>query len=119
MRVLRGRLVLAMAAGSLAVVPTVNPRLTQTLGVRFSADGSPRYDKSVREYYMTADELGFIRIALAHAAPSSVGRAPRVFVTSKSGRRVQRLRRSPVLNPPTETARTRGFADDPRQSSRR
>ena len=61
MRVLRGRIVLAMAAGSLAAIPTVNPRLTQTVGPRFGDDGSAYYEKSVREYYMTADELGFVR----------------------------------------------------------
>ena len=61
MKVLRGRLVLAMAAGSLAVVPMVNPRLTQTVGVRTGIDGSPRYGKDVIEYYMKADELGYIR----------------------------------------------------------
>ena len=62
MRVLRGRMVLAMAAGSLAAVPMVNPRLTQTVGPRLGGlDGSAYYDKSVREYYMTADELGYVR----------------------------------------------------------
>ena len=57
----RMRLVMAMAAGSLVVVPTVNPRLTQTVGTRFGGDGSAYYEKNVREFYMKADELGFIR----------------------------------------------------------
>ena len=60
MRALRGRLVLAMAAGSLAVVPTVNPRLTQTIGTRLGVEG-PQYNRNQTEYYMTADELGFVR----------------------------------------------------------
>jgi OmcA/MtrC family decaheme c-type cytochrome len=61
MKSLRGRLVMAMAAGSLAVVPMVNTRLTQTIGPRGSSDPQTMYSKDTREFYMTADELGYIR----------------------------------------------------------
>jgi OmcA/MtrC family decaheme c-type cytochrome len=50
-----------MAAGSLAAVPMVNPRLTQIVGPRLGQDGSAYYEKNVREYYMKADELGYVR----------------------------------------------------------
>jgi OmcA/MtrC family decaheme c-type cytochrome len=60
MRPLRGRLVVAMAASSLAVVPMVNPRLTQTIGPRLGVE-SPKYERNQSEYYMTADELGYVR----------------------------------------------------------
>ena len=55
------RLVMAMAAGSLVVVPTVNTRLTQTIGTRGLTQQAPVYGKDTREFYMTADDLGFIR----------------------------------------------------------
>ena len=58
---LRSRLVMAMAAGSLAVVPTVNTRLTQTIGPRGPSDPQAMYQKGSKEFYMTADELGYIR----------------------------------------------------------
>src|SRR5262245_49320970 len=62
MRVLRGRLVLAVAAGSLAAFPMVNTRLTRTVGrPPLGADGSAYYAKNVLEYYMKADELGYVR----------------------------------------------------------
>lgn len=61
MKTLRGRLVMAMAAGSLLVVPTVNTRLTRTIGPRGNADPQALYEKSSKEFYMTADELGYIR----------------------------------------------------------
>ncbi len=61
MKSLRGRLVMAMAAGSLAVVPMVNTRLTQTIGPRGNSDPQTMYSKSTKEFYMTADELGYIR----------------------------------------------------------
>ena len=57
----RMRLVTAMAAGSLVVVPTVNTRLTQTIGTRGLTQQAPVYGKDTREFYMTADDLGFIR----------------------------------------------------------
>ena len=55
------RLVMAMAAGSLVVVPSVNTRLTQTIGTRGLTQQAPVYGKDTREFYMTADDLGFIR----------------------------------------------------------
>ena len=58
---LRSRLVMAMAAGSLAVVPTVNTRLTQTIGPRGPSDPQAMYQKGSKEFYMTADDLGYIR----------------------------------------------------------
>ena len=61
MKSLRGRLVMVMAAGSLAVVPMVNTRLTQTIGPRGSSDPQAMYQKDTKEFYMTADELGYIR----------------------------------------------------------
>ena len=61
MRFQRMRLVMAMAAGSLVVVPSVNTRLTQTIGTRGLTQQAPVYGKDTREFYMTADDLGFIR----------------------------------------------------------
>jgi len=61
MRFQRMRLVTAMAAGSLVVVPSVNTRLTQTIGTRGLTQQAPVYGKDTREFYMTADDLGFIR----------------------------------------------------------
>jgi OmcA/MtrC family decaheme c-type cytochrome len=60
MKSLRSRLVMAMAAGSLVVVPMVNPRLTTMLGTRGS-DIGVSYPKGAREFYMNDDELGYIR----------------------------------------------------------
>ena len=61
MRFQHARLVMAMAAGSLVVVPSVNTRLTQTIGTRGLTQQAPVYGKDTREFYMTADDLGFIR----------------------------------------------------------
>ena len=61
MRFQQARLVMAMAAGSLVVVPSVNTRLTQTIGTRGLTQQAPVYGKDTREFYMTADDLGFIR----------------------------------------------------------
>lgn len=61
MKSLRSRLVMAMAAGSLAVVPTVNTRSTQTIGPRGNPDPQAMYQKDSKEFYMTADELGYVR----------------------------------------------------------
>jgi len=52
---------MAMAAGSLVVVPSVNTRLTQTIGTRAITEPQGVYSKSQKEFYMTADELGFVR----------------------------------------------------------
>ena len=61
MRFRSGRLAMAMAAGSLVVVPSVNTRLTQTIGTRGLTQQAPVYGKDTREFYMSADDLGFIR----------------------------------------------------------
>jgi OmcA/MtrC family decaheme c-type cytochrome len=50
-----------MAAGSLVVVPSVNTHLTRTVGTRALTDSQGIYSKNQVEYYMKADELGFVR----------------------------------------------------------
>jgi OmcA/MtrC family decaheme c-type cytochrome len=50
-----------MAAGSLVVVPSVNTHLTRTIGPRGIQDPQAMYSKNQVEYYMKADELGYVR----------------------------------------------------------
>ncbi len=52
-----------LTAGLLALIPlsTGGPRDPQAIPMRGSSEGKTAYAKSSREFYMTADELGYIR----------------------------------------------------------
>jgi len=54
------RLVMAMAAGALIAVPASNSRLTRTLGPR-GADPQAPYSTHDKEFYLTKDELTWVR----------------------------------------------------------
>ncbi len=64
MKSLRGRLVMAMAAGALVIVPATNTRLPQTVGARGNPQPQAKYDKGSKEFYMSEEELGYIRPGL-------------------------------------------------------
>jgi OmcA/MtrC family decaheme c-type cytochrome len=55
------RLVMAMAAGALIAVPASNPRLTRSIGPRGAPDPHTIYSAHEKEFYLTKDELSYIR----------------------------------------------------------
>lgn len=61
MKTLRGGLVMAMTAGALVVVPVSNPHLTRAIGPRGLPDPQALYSPNAKEFYLTADDLGYIR----------------------------------------------------------
>ncbi len=63
MKKFRNGLVMAMTAGALAIVPASNTRTTQVVG-RGNPDPQALYAKDKREFYMTAEEFGYIRPGL-------------------------------------------------------
>jgi OmcA/MtrC family decaheme c-type cytochrome len=58
---LRGGIVTAVAAGALLAVPVSNPHLTRVIGPRGLADPGAIYGPAAKEFYLTADEIGYIR----------------------------------------------------------
>ncbi len=63
MKKFRNSLVMAMAAGALAIVPASSTRTTQVVG-RGTPDPKTLYTKDTREFYLTAEEYGYIRPGL-------------------------------------------------------
>src|SRR5262245_51427559 len=55
------RLVMVMAAGALIAVPASNPRLTRAIGSRGAADPPAMYSVHDKEFYLTADQISYIR----------------------------------------------------------
>ncbi len=64
MNSLRGRLVMAMTAGALVIVPATNMRAPRTVDARGNPDPKALYQKDSKEFYMTAEEFGYIRPGL-------------------------------------------------------
>ena len=57
----RSSLVMAMAAGALIAVPASNSRLTRTIDPRGLADAQATYSPHEKEFYLTKDELTYVR----------------------------------------------------------
>jgi len=57
----RSSLVMAMAAGALIAVPASNSRLTRAIGPRGAADPQALYNTHDKEFYLTKDEISYIR----------------------------------------------------------
>ena len=64
MKSLRGRLAVMMAAGALVIVPATNTRLPQAVGARGNPDPKTLYDKGVKEFYLSAEDYGYVRPGL-------------------------------------------------------
>ena len=63
MKKFRNSLVMAMTAGALAIVPASSTRTTQVVG-RGDPDPKAIYSKNTKEFYLTAEEFGYIRPGL-------------------------------------------------------
>ena len=61
MKPLRGGLVTALMAGSLVVMPTSNPRSTRAVTRDGTLDPKAIYTPTEKEFWLTADDLGYIR----------------------------------------------------------
>jgi OmcA/MtrC family decaheme c-type cytochrome len=83
MKKLRNGLVMAMTAGALAIVPASSTRTTQVVG-RGNPDPQALYTKDSKEFYLTAEQLGYVRPGLKITVNSitfNSGRHPVVDVT--------------------------------------
>ncbi len=63
MKSLRGALVMAMTAGALVILPMSNTRVTQVVSRAGTQSSDPKaiYAPQQKEYWLTADEFGYIR----------------------------------------------------------
>jgi len=83
MKKFRNGLVMAMTAGALAIVPATSTRTTQVVG-RGNPDPKAIYSKDAKEFYLTAEQFGYIRPGLKITVNSitiNSGRHPVVDVT--------------------------------------
>ena len=61
MKSLRGGLVTMLTAGALVVLPTVNPRSTRVVTRPGPPDPKALYSRSEKEFWLSADEFGYVR----------------------------------------------------------
>ncbi len=73
MKSMRGGLVTAMAAGALVILPVTNTRIVTRPGTAQAASADPKalYKPQAAEFWLTADEFGYIRPGL-HITVNSI-----------------------------------------------